>query len=227
VSGLSRDLSTCRFALSCGEVKARLILPILLTVVFALSRWPGLMPWNFSAAYAMMFCAGVYFPRRLVWWLPFVIMLATDLALNIHYHGQYGTPVFSAEMLANYLAYFAAVWLGRKLTRRASWPALIGGGLLSAILFYLITNTWSWFFNPFHAPEYTKTLLGWITALTRGTAGYMETWKFFGNTLLSGGIFTALFAGTMKMAEAAEPEPEEAPAESEPDKQSEPEEAKA
>ena len=30
-------------------------------LVFALSRWPGLMPMNFSAAYALAFCAGLYF----------------------------------------------------------------------------------------------------------------------------------------------------------------------
>jgi hypothetical protein len=38
-----------------------------------------------------------------------------------------------------------------------------------------------------------------------GTAGWPETWKFFRNTLLSGGLFTALFVGVMKAAEALEP----------------------
>ena len=66
-------------------------------------------------------------------------------------------------------------------------------------MFYLITNTASWLFNPFHNPEYTKTIAGWIIALTKGTGGYPPTWEFFRNTLLSGGLFTALFAAAAKL----------------------------
>jgi hypothetical protein len=206
-------------------VKAKLILPIVLMLLFALSRWPGLMPWNFSAAYALMFCAGVYFPKRLVWWLPFVTMFIADLALNFFY---YHVRLVGPEMIGNYLAYFAMVLLGRKFSARASWLALVCGGLLGAVLFYLVSNTFAWFFNPYHNPEYTKTLAGWIIALTKGTAGYAQTWEFFNKTLMSGGLFTGLFAGAMKLAEAAEPEEEEKPAEKkESGEQPQPEEAKA
>ena len=76
--------------------------------------------------------------------------------------------------------------------------------MLGAVLFYFITNTASWFFNPFHNPEYTKTLAGLMTALTKGTAGWPQTWEFFSNTLLSGALFTGLFVGAMKASEAAE-----------------------
>jgi hypothetical protein len=107
----------------------------------------------------------------------------------------------------------------------------LGGGLLGAILFYLLSNTAAWFFNPFGNPEYTKSFAGWITALTKGTAGYPQTWEFFRNTLLSGGLFTGLFTGAMKLSQAAEPKeaPESTP---EPEPESEaaepqPEEAKA
>jgi hypothetical protein len=66
-------------------------------------------------------------------------------------------------------------------------------------------------------PDYAKTLAGWLQALTSGIPGYPPTWTFFRNTLLSGGLFTGLFAGALKLTEAPEPaeekEPEEAPAE--------------
>ena len=214
-----------------ASVKAKILLPIALMVVFALSRWPGLMPWNFSAAYALMFCAGVYFPKRLVWWLPMATMLACDLLLNCYYHAHYGTPVFSVDLIGNYVAYVALIWLGRRFSPKASFLSLLGGGILGALLFYLITNTLSWFLNPFQAPEYTKNLIGWLRALTTGMANYsypikMQTWELFRNTLTSGGLFTGLFAGAMKLTEAAEPvEEEEKPAEEKPEK--EPEEAKA
>ncbi|MDB6020978.1 MAG: hypothetical protein JWQ04_835, partial [Pedosphaera sp.] len=112
---------------------------------------------------------------------------------------------------------------------RASFLSLLSGGLVGAVLFYLITNTFSWFFNPFHNPEYTKTLAGWLIALTKGTAGWPSTWEFFRNNLLSGGLFTALFAGAMKLMTAAEPAEEKEPAEEQPEEQpqKQPEEAKA
>jgi hypothetical protein len=209
-------------------VKGKTILPIILMLLLALTRWPGLMPQNFSAVYAIMFCAGVYFPRRLVWWLPFLTLALTDLLLNLYYHAHYGSPIFSPELLGNYLAYAAIVWLGRQFNHRSNFFALLAGGLLGAIIFYLITNTISWFLNPFNNPEYTKTLGGWILALTKGTQGWPETWQFFRNTFTSSGLFTALFAGAMKLMEATEPEPqEEKEPEEKPQDQPQPEEAKA
>jgi hypothetical protein len=209
-------------------VKGKILLPIILMVLFAVTRIPGLLPLNFSAAYALMFCAGVYFPRRLAWWLPFVTMFITDMLLDVCY---YKISVLHVDMVGNYLAYAVLVWLGRKYSSKASWFSLLGGGLLGAIIFYLVSNTMAWLFNPFNNPEYTKTLTGWMIALTRGTAGYMQTWEFFRNTLMSGGLFTGLFAGAMKLMEALEPaeekdaEEEKPEAEEAPAKQ--PEEAKA
>jgi hypothetical protein len=204
-------------------VKGKLILPIVLMVLLAVTRWPGLMPWNFSAVYALMFCAGVYFPKRLVWWLPFATMLITDLLLNgLYYHA----PLVGPEMVGNYLAYAALVLLGRMYSAKASWLNLLSGGLLGAIVFYLVTNTVSWLFNPFHNPEYVKTFMGWWIALTKGTGGYPQTWEFFRNTLMSGGLFTGLFAGAIKLMEAAEPAEKESEAPEE-QPQEKPEEAKA
>ena len=106
--------------------------------------------------------------------------------------------------LVNYLVYVLIISLGKRFNSRSSLLKLLAGGVLGSLLFYLITNTASWFFNPFHNPEYTKTLEGFFIALTKGTAGWPETWEFFRNTLLSGGLFTALFVGAMKASEAAE-----------------------
>jgi hypothetical protein len=209
-----------------ATVKAKNLLPVILMLLFALSRWPGLLPWNFSAAYALMFCAGVYFPKRLAWWLPFVTMLVTDLLLNWHYHAQYGTPMFSPDLIGAYLAYAAIIWLGRKFGPKARFLSLLAGGILGAIFFYFITNTLSWSLNPFNNPEYIKTFGGWLTALTKGTAGYAQTWEFFKNTLISGGLFTGLFAGAIKFMDALLPAEEEEKSE-EPAEHPEPEAEKA
>jgi hypothetical protein len=183
--------------------------PVLFIAVFAVSRIPGLMPQNFSVAYAFAFCAGVYFSKRLSWWLPLAVMLATDIGLNFYYqHAHPDYDVWSTRNVANlafnYAAYAVLILLGRRFKPQSSFVALLGGGILGAILFYFITNTASWFFNPFNNHEYTKTLAGWIISLTKGTWGYPSTWEFFRNTLLSGGLFTALFAGAAKLTAPAE-----------------------
>lgn len=210
-------MSSCRIGVSFGVVKQKYG-PLILVVVFALTRFPGVVPWNFSAAYALAFCAGVYFPRRMAWWLPLGVLLITDVLLNVFY---YHTAVFSGYMAFNYLSYAAIIWLGRQFSHKSSWFKLVVGGLLSAIIFYLITNTAAWLQNP----EYAKNLAGWIQALTVGTSGWPETWTFFRNTLFSGGLFTALFAGAMKLMGAAESTREKEPAEEPGDEQ--PDEAKA
>ena len=169
-----------------------------------------MMPQNFSAAYALAFCAGVYFIGRMAWWLPLVALVITDIGLNFYFWRYAGVDVWKLSVLKyqliNYVAYVVLIWLGRRFKPQFSFISLLGGGILGALLFYFITNTASWFFNPFHNPEYTKTLSGWLTALTKGTSGWPQTWEFFRNTLLSGGLFTGLFVGAMKLSERAEAE---------------------
>jgi hypothetical protein len=201
-------------------VKSRLLWPMLLMVVLALTRWPGLMPPNFSAVYGLLFCAGVYLPGRWAWGASLLTLFVTDVLINWYYH----VALINSYMLANYAVYLLIVGLGRWFSPRSSWFSLLGGGLLGALSFYLITNTIAWIQNP----EYLKTLAGWIQALTTGTPGWPHTWQFFFNTLMSGGLFTGLFAGAMKWAEATEPKEEKeessetAPEEAEPEAATQP-----
>ena len=81
---------------------------------------------------------------------------------------------------------------------------LLSGGILSALIFYFVSNTASWIYDP----AYAKTFAGWVRALTIGTPGWPHTWEFFRSTLMSGGLFTGLFAGAMKLQEAAEEQEE-------------------
>ena len=205
------SLSFCLVPVSVIDMKANWnpALAILLMIVFAATRWPGLMPPNFSAVYGLVFCAGAYFPGRMAWWLPLTTLVITDVAINLYYYFVVGINSFPAYQLINYAVYAAVIWLGRRFGSRSTWLKLVSGGVLGAIVFYLATNTTAWFFNPFGNPEYTKDLTGWLIALTKGTAGWPETWELFRNTLLSGGLFTGLFAGAMKLSEAAETSQEE------------------
>jgi hypothetical protein len=132
--------------------------------------------------------------------------------------------------LVNYAAYALIILFGTRFNHRSRFLGLLGGGIMGAVLFYFLTNTAAWLFNPFGNPEYSKDLAGWLIALTKGTGGYPTTLQFFINTLMSGGLFTGLFAGALKLNEAAESakekEPEEKLAEA-PEGEEVPEEGKA
>jgi hypothetical protein len=202
--------------------KVNKLLPFALVLVFALSRWPGVLPQNFSAAYALAFCGGLYFSRRMAWWLPMGTLLVTDVLLNMLY---YDVPPLNGYMMIVLAGFALIVGLGRCFKPHMHFLKLLGGGLIGAVVFYVVSNTASWFYDP----GYAKTLAGWLQALTTGLPGYPPTWEFFRNTLLSGGLFTSLFVGAMKLTAESPQEKEagrrdEAP-EGEGDQQ--PEEAKA
>jgi hypothetical protein len=207
-------------------VKGKILLPAIFVVIFAASRIPGLLPSNFSAAYALAFCAGVYFPGLIAWILPLGVMLATDVALNVFY---YHTAPFGLNLLLNYAVYALLIGLGKLFGRKASFFKLILGGLAGAFIFYVVTNTLSWLQDA----AYAKTIAGWIQALTLGRPEWHPTtWEMFRNTLISGGLFTALFAASAKLTaespadktagarapEANTPDKAEAPDEAEPEK---------
>lgn len=195
-----KDLPGLSDDLSCRAVKEKLhkLLPVVFLALFALSRWPGLFPPNFSAATALAFCAGVYFRGAAAWWLPLGTMLATDVTLNVFY---YHVAPFGSYLWLNYAIYAGLIGLGKWFGRRAAFWKLLGGGLLGAVIFYLVTNTLSWLQDP----AYVKTIAGWIQALTTGRPDWHPTtWEMFRNTLGSGGLFTALFAGSAKLTESAE-----------------------
>ena len=206
-----------------GFVNKKILLPAIFVAVFALSRIPGLLPPNFSVAYAFAFCAGVYFTGALAWVLPLGVMLLTDVSLNVFYYHE---PPVRFYLVLNYLVYALLIGLGKAFGRKASFLKLVLGGLAGAVIFYLVTNTLSWLQDS----AYAKTLAGWIQALTLGRPDWHPTtWEMFRNTLLSGGLFTALFAASAKLT-AESPADKTAGArepEAEGETEAEPEEAKA
>ena len=193
--------------------------PLVLMLVFAASRWPGMLPQNFSAAHALLFCAAFWLPGWMGWVLPLATIIVTDILLNLFH---YSMPVMVPELVVNWMILALFVVLAKWLARRRSYGRVFLGTLIGALLFYLVSNTVSWLVNP----VYAKSIAGWVQALTVGLPGFPPTWLFGLKSLLGTGLFTGLFAGAMKWSEAIDdaPEPEtdddeetEAPPESSPE----------
>ena len=179
-------------------------LPLLLMLIFAVSRWPGMLPQNFSAAHALLFCAAFWLPGWMGWVLPLATIIVTDILLNVF---AYDVTVLDPRLVTNWMILALFVVLAKGLARRRSYDRVFLGTLFGALLFYLVSNSVSWMVNP----AYAKTIAGWVQALTVGLPGFPPTWVFGLKTLLGTGLFTGLFAGAMKLSEAmdaTEPEPE-------------------
>ena len=179
-------------------------LPLLLMLIFAVSRWPGMLPQNFSAAHALLFCAAFWLPGWMGWVMPLATIIVTDILLNVF---AYDVTVLDPRLVTNWMILALFVVLAKWLTRCRSYGRVFLGTLFGALLFYLVSNSVSWMVNP----AYAKTIAGWVQALTVGLPGFPPTWMFGLKTLLGTGLFTGLFAGAMKLSEAmdaTEPEPE-------------------
>ena len=173
-------------------------------LIFAVSRWPGMLPQNFSAAHALLFCAAFWLPGWMGWVLPLATIIVTDILLNVF---AYDVTVLDPRLVTNWMILALFVVLAKWLARRRSYGRVFLGTLFGALLFYLVSNSVSWMVNP----AYAKTIAGWVQALTVGLPGFPPTWVFGLKSLLGTGLFTGLFAGAMKLSEAmdaTEPEPE-------------------
>ncbi len=151
--------------------------------------WSNLAPFT-----AIAFCGAVYVRRTWFWVVSFLALELSDLYLNWFHAREYGFHWDLGGFVLRSLCFGLAVGLGRWVSRRKSWLWLLNGSLLGAVLFYLITNTQSWWADPFYA----KSLAGWWQALTVGHPEYPPTILFFKNTLFGDLLFTGLFSGVME-----------------------------
>ena len=174
-----------------------MLVAIILIVLAALYRVLPTMDMalaNFSPIMAIAFCGAVYFRKRWMWLIPFLAVGLSDIYINRFYAREYG---FSWPLIGVVLrmgCFAAALVIGAWVAKRKSWLNLLSGGLLGALIFYVVTNTQSWASDAFYA----KTLAGWWQALTVGHPEYPPTIFFFRITLFGDLMFTGLFSGIME-----------------------------
>lgn len=155
---------------------------------------------NFAPVAAVALCGAVYLPRRMAAVLPLLMLFISDVVLNVfHYH----QPLFTFDILPRYVALALISALGFALRGRANLGRLVLGSLAGSVIFYLVTNTGSWIYEP----AYAKTFGGWFQAMTTGLPGYPSTFWFSRYTFASDLFFTLLFAGCMSLQPRKESNP--------------------
>lgn len=133
---------------------------------------------NFSPLMAFAFTGAVVFPRALPWWSWAVILLGIDFVSegSAWWTQADGRP----EVLLAYGCYAAAAFWGSTLRGRVGILDTLVRSMACSVVFYVVTNTLSWF----TAPYYTKDLAGWVQALTTGRPDvHPTTLEFFRNSL--------------------------------------------
>jgi hypothetical protein len=156
---------------------------------------------NFAPLAAIALCCAVYFPPRLKFILPLGALLFSDLVLNY----RYGASLLDAHIVCRYLALTLIGGMGLLLQNRASLKTLLPASLAASVVFYAITNIFSWLSDP----GYVKSFAGLLQALTVGLPQYSATptWMFFRNSLLSDLFFTTLFVMCVHFGRNAEKTP--------------------
>lgn len=153
---------------------------------------------NFAPLAAIALCAAACFPAKFKFTVPMLALLVSDIVLNVHY----GFSLVSPFVISHYIGFAVVGLLGLLLSGRASLKTLLPTSIIASLLFYLITNSVSFLYDP----GYAKNLAGWVQALTTGLPAYSATptWMFFRNSLISDLFFTALFVLCMQFGRSSE-----------------------
>jgi hypothetical protein len=168
----------------------------IVTGLFAQPGSIGLL--NFAPLAAIALCATAYFPAKYKFTVPMIALLISDVVLNIHY----GFSLLSPFVLSHYLGFALVGCLGLLLQNRRSMKTLLPASIAGSLIFYVVTNSVSWFFDP----GYVKNFAGLIQSLTIGLPQFSATptWMFFRNSVVSDLLFTGLFVLCMNVGRSSE-----------------------
>ena len=142
---------------------------------------------NFQPLPALFLCSIVFLRGTKAWALPVAAWLISNPLASM----LQGYPPFAhGGVTVAFLALLLTGVLALPLRKSPSPALVLGGGLVAALLFHLVTNTAVWLVDP----GYAKSGEGLWQALWSGRPiDPMPTWIFLRNLLVANGVFTALF----------------------------------
>ena len=156
---------------------------LLLFIICMVAAATRLIPYemvNFTAIGALAFMGGAMIENKwLRYILPIGLLAITDLVLNTVVHSEFtGGSFFYEGMLWVYIPFILSVALGRIILKEASAGKVIFAGLVSGIVFFLLSNFGVWM----SGTMYPKTGGGLLEAYYMGL-------PFFRNTLLGNIVY--------------------------------------
>ena len=131
---------------------------------------------NFVPVAAIAVFAGVYLNKRIAMWVPLAIMMISDLIIGLHDVVLYTWGAFLLIGIMN-------TWLKNRATAGNVFVSTI----LSAVLFFVITNFGVW--------------LAWYAHTWEGfTTCYINAIPFLRNSLLGNIVYAAALFGSYELA---------------------------
>ena len=156
---------------------------LLLFIICMVAAATRLIPYemlNFTAVGALAFMGGAMIENKwLRYILPIGLMAITDLVLNTVIYSEFtGGSFFYDGMFWVYIPFIISVAVGRIILKEASAGKVVFAGLVSGIIFFLISNFGVWMSGSL----YPKTAGGLLEAYYMGL-------PFVRNTLAGNIVF--------------------------------------
>jgi hypothetical protein len=151
---------------------------------------------NFNPIGAIALMGGILFHKKITAFLVTIgALLIGDIILGLS-SPTYMDYVFSTTFLFVYVAFLSMILLGTALKNRVSLMSISLGSLVSAILFFLISNAGSWL-----ALDYDKNLSGLMSAYNAGIPFFKAT--FISQLLFSLSIYIIYNLATQRKTSLA------------------------
>lgn len=136
-------------------------------------------PANLAPIGAIALFGGAILPRKLGWWLPLAIMVASDVL----FLGLYNGIVFT------WAGFLLVGLFGMTLRGRNNWIRVPFGAVGAALLFFVVSNFGVWM----QGELYGHTWAGLVQC-------YQMALPFFRNTLTGDLLYSALLFGVYALA---------------------------
>ena len=151
---------------------------------------------NFNPIGAIALMGGILFHKKTTAFLVTIgALFLGDVILGLS-SPNYMDYMFSTTFLFVYVAFILMIMLGTALKNRASLISISLGSVVSAILFFLITNAGSWL-----ALNYDRSLSGLMNAYNAGIPFFRAT--LVSQLLFSLGIFIIYNLATQRKTSLA------------------------
>ena len=135
---------------------------------------------NFSPVYAGLLFSGAYLKRRDSIWFPVLLLAGSDLLVNSLLYQM----SFQWMQILNWVGFAAIVMVGWWLPKRFSVRNVLVASVAGPSIFFLISNFAVWLAGGLYPPTFGGLAACYVAAI-----------PFYGNSLISGVLFSGLLFG--------------------------------